>query len=456
VDRRHFLGLGLATVGAALLPRTGLSAPAHEGAWTHLALEPRWTFTVGAVGSRALVIGRQRWDKGAYKFFTSDRVDIYDATTGAWSSAKLAQPRMRARTAAVGSRLLIVGWHSVEGIVESVEIYDSESDSWSFRPLPLGRGVFSLSTVGDQVLIRANLPDDGSVLHTYAAASDTWTSQQSPAPMRGRFTVVAGSTVLYGGASEDVWNEIDVYNTETGALSTISLPTPRKDLTATSIGPLALFAGGLQGSEGSDVVDIYDTTTSSWSTAHLSGPRYRPTACVIGERLMFVGATQLPPESVETSRVVDIFDVSSREWTTSRPTTRGTFQSAVVAGHYALFSSSSKLVDVYDAAADRWTTTELSVARSGYAVASVGRHVLFAGGSTTGTSLTLRPHLDVVDIYDTASGAWTTGQLQMAREAPQVAVVGSQVLFVGGSLACQGCGPNSVDPVVDIFDASLA
>ncbi len=63
---------------------------------------------------------------------------------------------------------------------------------------------------------------------------------------------------------------------------------------------------------------------------------------------------------------------------------------------------------------------------------------------------------DGLDVYDTRSGTWTTGKLQSGRETPEVAVVGSQVLFVGAQLGCQGCGPNKGDPLVDIFDASLA
>ena len=45
------------------------------------------------------------------------------------------------------------------------------------------------------------------------------------------------------------------------------------------------------------------------------------------------------------------------------------------------------VVDVYNSATGAWSTAQLSVARAGLAAASVGNVALFAGGSTTSVLL---------------------------------------------------------------------
>jgi hypothetical protein len=47
----------------------------------------------------------------------------------------------------------------------------------------------------------------------------------------------------------------------------------------------------------------------------------------------------------------------------------------------------SKVVDVYNSATGAWSTAQLSVARYGLAAASVGNVALFAGGVSLGTIL---------------------------------------------------------------------
>ena len=51
--------------------------------------------------------------------------------------------------------------------------------------------------------------------------------------------------------------------------------------------------------------------------------------------------------------------------------------------------SSSNVVDVYNSATGSWSTAQLSVARSSLAAASVGNVALFAGGLTTSALLSM-------------------------------------------------------------------
>src|SRR5581483_7588204 len=77
------------------------------------------------------------------------------------------------------------------------------------------------------------------------------------------------------------------------------------------------------------------------------------------------------------------------------------------------------VVDVYDAATGQWTTGALSQLRRHMAVATVGTRVLFAGGTIVSSGP--EQHSAAVDIYDSATGQWSTAALSQARAEPAVA-----------------------------------
>ena len=82
---------------------------------------------------------------------------------------------------------------------------------------------------------------------------------------------------------------------------------------------------------------------------------------------------------------------------------------AIFGRAYDLTSFSSDRVDIYDAATGDWSTTQLA-RPLGLAATTVGHLAIFAGGTTTpietfGSSL--------VDIYDTSTGQWSTAALSV-------------------------------------------
>jgi uncharacterized protein YkvS len=136
----------------------------------------------------------------------------------------------------------------------------------------------------------------------------------------------------------------------------------------------------------------------------------------------------------------------------------------------------SNAVDLYNSATGTWSTAQLSVARSGLAAASVGNVALFAGGWTgAGSALLCRqiggegkgvdgcmrveclrvlqcccsvcPEIacslmrataggvasNAVDLYNGATGTWSTAQLSVARWGLAAASVGNVAIFAGGT-----------------------
>jgi hypothetical protein len=132
------------------------------------------------------------------------------------------------------------------------------------------------------------------------------------------------------------------------------------------------------------------------------------------------------------------------------------------------------VVDLYNSATGAWSTAQLSVARERIAATSVGNMALFAGGSGKGVLLykggrgggvmifacvcfqclrvllytgcvfscdrllslmraTADYYSNVVDLYNLATGAWSTAQLSVARLELAATSVGNVALFAGGS-----------------------
>jgi hypothetical protein len=104
----------------------------------------------------------------------------------------------------------------------------------------------------------------------------------------------------------------------------------------------------------------------------------------------------------------------------------------------------SKAVDMFDLASGLWTTTALSVARSNAAATSVGNLALIAGGSDSSGQKT-----SVVEFFNCSSRLWTTASLSVARSLLAATSVSGFALFAGGS---EGSGDSVPSSVVDIFD----
>jgi hypothetical protein len=119
---------------------------------------------------------------------------------------------------------------------------------------------------------------------------------------------------------------------------------------------------------------------------------------------------------------------------------------ATTAGSVAVFAgggSGTDAADVYDPISDSWTSATLSQPTNGLAAAAIGPIAFFAGGYTANFN-------DVVEVFNSTSGEWTTTKLPSGPRANlAMAAVGSKVLFAGGDVL--GGAPSNI---VDIFDLS--
>jgi hypothetical protein len=80
-------------------------------------------------------------------------------------------------------------------------------------------------------------------------------------------------------------------STAQGTWSTAQLSVARHFPSATSVGNVAIFAGGglLYPSGGLNAVDLYNSASGTWSTAQLSAARYLLAATSVGNVAIFAG-----------------------------------------------------------------------------------------------------------------------------------------------------------------------
>jgi hypothetical protein len=169
----------------------------------------------------------------------------------------------------------------------------------------------------------------------------------------------------------------------------------------------------------------------------------------------------------------------------------------VIAGY--VFSNA---VDLYNGASGTWSTAQLSVARQTLSATSVGNVAIFAGGHTGDFGLTLFAegllfgltsvgddvvfscfegwgllrccvcgaggcrlmrviagsggYSTAVDLYNGASGTWSTAQLSVARNFLAATSVGNVAVFAGGhagNCSCSVCAIGIVLKVLCMDDA---
>lgn len=330
----------------------------------------------------------------------------------------LSEERRFVMTAVVGSKIIMAGGQNLDGILGTVDIYDTETGLLEVEALskPRGRGV-------------------GIAI--------------------GSKAFFAGGEEYASGTSAVMSNTVEIYDGATGAWAIAALSEPRLDLAAakTSDGYL-VFAGGFGSSAISDAVDIYNSNTDTWTTTALPVGRAGMAAIGVGSKVYFAGGNTDMGGTTKVTRV-DIYEPSTDTWTLENLTVARRYFPAVAVGGKILFAGGQKdcfpceesdVVDIYDVSGDSWTTTNLSQSRELLVGISDGSVAVFAGGSIVGGQL------DSVDIYDSITDTWSTSALSQKRTNSSSAYIDGKGYVIGGD--CDSEPDCRFSNVIDIFDFS--
>jgi hypothetical protein len=284
----------------------------------------------------------------------SDRVDIYNVTSGRWTTATLSVPRYDLAAASAGNLVFFAGGFNLPNIsFDRVDIYNVSHGSWSTATLSQARYALAATSVGDSVIFGGgyNFKEFSVVVDIYNVTTNTWTTATLST---GRYYLTATSAAnryafFAGGSNGYYISTVDICDTWRGTWKVSSLSLPRTNVVAASVDTLVFFAGGRTTiSQMSNIVDIFNVTSDTWSIATLSEARAYFTATSFEEIAAFGGGF----------------------------TGQGL----------------SSVVDIYNGTSGLWSTLHLSQSRYVLASSSARNKIFFAGGS----NVTL--YLSVVDI----------------------------------------------------------
>ncbi|MFL5587807.1 MAG: neuraminidase-like domain-containing protein, partial [Ktedonobacteraceae bacterium] len=296
-------------------------------------LQARSDFATTVVGNLAFFAGG----------FGSDVVDIFDAQTRQWIKDKNGQPftlsqaRSNIATTVAGNLAFFAGGYASSGCSAVVDIFDAQTRQWITdkdkngqpQPFTLSQARYRVKavTVGNLAIfaggiyVKDNAGYDSDRVDIFDADAKQWIKDKNGQPFtlstaRSELaaTTVGNLAIFAGGAVPDpgdaYWGEsavVDIFDAQTrqwikdknGQPFTLSMA--RGDIAATTVGNLAIFAGGF----GSDVVDIFDAQTRQWITDKLSrvvGNPFAATAVTVGN-LAIVAAPLVPNNAI----MIDIF-----------------------------------------------------------------------------------------------------------------------------------------------------
>ncbi|NEQ05873.1 MAG: hypothetical protein F6K37_07910 [Moorea sp. SIO4E2] len=307
--------------------------------------------------------------------------------------------------------------------------------------------------------LKATIASDLISSPTPFLEKDSSSIKLSVARSRLAATTVGNLAIFAGGSADDYSNVVDVFEYQNGTLvkkeHNLTLSVARSNLAATTVGNLAIFAGGFNNNDRfSDAVDVFEyqngTLVRKELELTLSEGRDHPAATTVGNLAIFAGG-----RADDYSNVVDVFEYQNgtlkRIELGLELSEQRSFLAATTVGNLAIFAGGyndeySEVVDVFEYKNGTLVKRELELtldqARSRLAATTVGNLAIFAGGSSIHS-------LDGVDVFEYQNGTLVKKELDLelseARSHLAATTVGNLAIFAGGI-------NNDSSDVVDVFE----
>ncbi|WP_264328552.1 MULTISPECIES: neuraminidase-like domain-containing protein [unclassified Wolbachia] len=368
----------------------------------------RKSITITGVGNKVIFFGGRSGNYPNYQYFS--QVNVYDDNTGNWTTHTSSEARYQPTVGIVSNKAIFFGGttnnrFSKELFSSKIDIYDSETGSWT----------------------------------THTASEGRWDVAVA---------VVNHKAVFFGGKkiNGECSARIDIYDDETRSWTTCTTSEARMSVTVAVVGKKAIFFAGNKGYDSSNhvicssQVDIYDSETGSWTTHTASEGRYSARVGVVGKKAIFFGDIK----TIGNSSKIDIYDSETGSWTTHTTSEAREWISVAVVDKRAIFFGGyeSSQIDIYDDETGEWTVHAASEARAFAAVAVIGKKAIFLGGNKglrNGNFI----YSSQVDIYNDdevdENKKWTSHTLSGELGKDKVAVVGDNVIFFRSKLDGKYC-----------------
>src|ERR1035441_7015469 len=388
---------------------------------------------------------------------------IQPAEAAVWTTNS---PMIKARyghtvTLLPNGKLLAAGGYSTNIIASlnylaTAELYDPANGTWTLTGAQVAPRAFHTATLlpNGKVLIVGGYGSSGGLLSSaelYDPASGTWTTTGALATAREYHTATLlpnGKVLVVGGETNNqiLGNpslaSVELYDPATGRwTATGALKYGRYQHTATLLQNGKVLVAGGTGYSPTTAAELYDPASRTWTTTGaMSTARAQHTATLLPDgRVLTAGGGStfgLPPPGPSA----ELYDPVTGTWTgtgglgTNRFAHTATLLpngKVLAIGGYNGGALSS--AEFYDPATGTWSAAgTLAQARQFHTATLLPNgKVLVAGGQG---SLVFSDALSKVELYDSASGAWTgAGTLATARYAHTVTLLpDGRVLVAGG------------------------
>ena len=196
-------------------------------------------------------------------------VFVYNIATGAHTLKELDFPRLNAATVVAGNKVFFAGGftdfsdYERPVVTDVVDIYDAASDTWTTAKLSQARGAIKAGVAGNKVVFAGGLKSNvlSSQVDIYDLQTAQWTTSQLAGEPRAIEQVVADGSHIYFLGGYTAWEDptgfgstlstpsksIDIYNAASGTWSRNSMQEERYGFGAVLVDNKILIAGGVAG-----------------------------------------------------------------------------------------------------------------------------------------------------------------------------------------------------------------
>lgn len=248
----------------------------------------------------------------------------------AWTTlASVHEARQEVTVAELDGRIYLLGGIGNNVVSSSVEVYDFETNRWSFAaPLPEPLHHPSSVAVGGALYViggYTNLsfaPTDS--VYVYLPGADRWSPIARLPSRRGALASVAidGKIYTVGGAGAGATGELDVYDPETNRWTPLApMPTPREHVAAGVVDGKLYVAGGRNAqSFVLRTLEEYDRETNTWrSRAPMPTGRSGIAGAVAGGRFYVLGGEGNASSPKGTFAENESYDPATDTWRSELP-----------------------------------------------------------------------------------------------------------------------------------------
>lgn len=248
-------------------------------------------------------------------------IDIYDLSTGQWSSYTAAASLYETAAVVLGDKVLFAGGKTTNwGEVNTMEVYDISTGTWSQVTMPNSRRDMEVAVIGEKAWFGGGFQNGSAAtdILVYDGPTGTWSTIPFPGLARRDMGVAAAGPVLVCAAGKSDFNlpsnRIDLYNTETGTWTYKILPEEHHDMKALSSGNKAIITGGYAGFSPGNKLFMYDYSTDSLAAVNyspnLSGVGVNIAVAIHNGLLMVSGGGTISA----SAKIVVMYHIASGQW----------------------------------------------------------------------------------------------------------------------------------------------